>query len=489
MQFFIHTKYLAISILMAFSSQSNSFVTQPLSDNLLMNPSFESGNLTGWKADPGTTATVVSNPSQDGNYSLSFTSNGYSKVRQSIADIASREKFSVQGWLGFKDKNGTGTINIVVEWYDANGNKLKGNRIGFKNLGNHNQNPNFTYYYKEIVAPDYAVSADLLLSTKPSNNPDIIAYADNISVNKVLNNPVGIGGRIEILSATPNPAIVGNQIIFNGNISHLQNSAKTYQWHSDIDGLLSENISSTSAALGENIDFHGNGLAANGEVTAYRWRSDRDGLLSHDANFSTKILSEGTHVISFRVRNGQDVWSNETRQLVTIQATTIQSHNLLTNPGFEEGSQGWQFKKGSQHQIEDAKHEIKSGIKSLRLPPLSNAFNSARQSINNIAGGHTYRFEGWLNINSRLNGSYGLRIRWYDANGKEISKAKTDFNTTQLSIDNGYYRRLQAVSIQWIKGVVDVVAPDNATSATLLLINNGESKYAYFDDMSFRRLD
>ncbi len=72
-----------------------------------------------------------------------------------------------------------------------------------------------------------------------------------------------------------------------------------------------ENITPIAALEGETVSFTGNG-SDDGAVTAYEWVSSLDGVLSNDRSFTLSILnnlSNGTHIIHFRVRDDEGVWS------------------------------------------------------------------------------------------------------------------------------------------------------------------------------------
>ena len=62
-----------------------------------------------------------------------------------------------------------------------------------------------------------------------------------------------------------------------------------------------------SAFQGESISFIGSGYD-DGYIVEYRWTSSIDGLLSNSKDFSTSSLSVGTHMITFEVKDTQEVW-------------------------------------------------------------------------------------------------------------------------------------------------------------------------------------
>lgn len=70
-----------------------------------------------------------------------------------------------------------------------------------------------------------------------------------------------------------------------------------------------DSISPDSATEGDSVTFTGSGADSDGSIVAYKWYSSIDGDLSDSANFSTSILSIGTHIISFNVQDNDGSWS------------------------------------------------------------------------------------------------------------------------------------------------------------------------------------
>ncbi len=77
-------------------------------------------------------------------------------------------------------------------------------------------------------------------------------------------------------------------------------------------------ISPSLCNEGDKVIFEGSFVDHEKDVTTYRWISNIDGFLSYKLNFSTDDLSNGTHTITFEVRDGHDVWSNAAVGQVTI---------------------------------------------------------------------------------------------------------------------------------------------------------------------------
>jgi hypothetical protein len=79
-----------------------------------------------------------------------------------------------------------------------------------------------------------------------------------------------------------------------------------------------DSISPATASTGEPVTFTGHGTDADGNIIGYEWRSDIDGVISTIASFTTTSLSPGSHVISFRVLDNQNLWSLEKSSTVTV---------------------------------------------------------------------------------------------------------------------------------------------------------------------------
>ena len=173
-----------------------------------------------------------------------------------------------------------------------------------------------------------------------------------------------------IHSMSPNPARAGETVSFRGSGVDIDGNIVYYEWRSSRDDGLSEQASfsttrlsvgehtiyfrvqddsgawstektdiliitpSTNNALiayideitpnpataGEMISFRGHGTAEEGStITSYRWSSDRDGVLSTQSSFNTSALSLGTHIISFRVKDNNEISSEPTTYNLTIE--------------------------------------------------------------------------------------------------------------------------------------------------------------------------
>ncbi len=70
-----------------------------------------------------------------------------------------------------------------------------------------------------------------------------------------------------------------------------------------------DSITPNPAQPGQAVTFTGHGTDNEGAVVAWMWESDLDGELGDSASFTASFLSEGTHTISFSVRDEDGLWS------------------------------------------------------------------------------------------------------------------------------------------------------------------------------------
>ncbi len=177
---------------------------------------------------------------------------------------------------------------------------------------------------------------------------------------------VTVNGRpwARIDDISPDPAAEGSEVTFYGNYTDHEDDIAEFYWESDIDGVLSRervfsasnlsrgihlilyrvmdgygvwsetvtrvltvngvpqasivDIQPPTANEGDSVAFHGDYSDPEEDVVELVWELDLDGLLSDLKDFSTADLSNGTHTISFRVRDGHGAWSEDAIATVTI---------------------------------------------------------------------------------------------------------------------------------------------------------------------------
>ena len=96
----------------------------------------------------------------------------------------------------------------------------------------------------------------------------------------------------------------------------------------------------------DRVNFYGS-EHDDGSIVEYAWRSDRDGNLSDTKNFGITNLTNGTHIISFRVMDNKGLWSEETNTSITINGYPTASIDGIVPKLVNEGSPVWFY--GSSH--------------------------------------------------------------------------------------------------------------------------------------------
>jgi len=399
--------------------------------NLLGNPGFESGDTEHWHVANKTIAGVVSNPVHSGNNALALSgdANRFTSVRQTItSDIVGGHRYDIQTWLAVNGNN-RGKFLLEVRWYKADGSEYTTARTKF---GITRRDTNFKLQKTELVAPPKAVRMVLFLR---ANKADGVAYFDDLNVTNLTSSSPPLPGNqpplANIVSISPNPVVVS-----------------------------------------DNVSFSGDGSDADGSITGYQWRSSVSGLLSSEPNFSTSSLLEGTHKIYFKVMDNQGLWSNEVSQSLVVSATVDQGDNLLNNADFEAGdTSDW---TGTRTHAEVVASPVYEGSFALALSGSPTSSKKLSQSIV-VTGGQSYRFEGWVSVSGNSTGKFLMLVQWYDAKGAEISIARRSFGITRAN--TGYENK-----------TVDLKAPSNAAKVSLMLKANKANGVGYFDDISIRKV-
>jgi PKD repeat protein len=71
-----------------------------------------------------------------------------------------------------------------------------------------------------------------------------------------------------------------------------------------------DDITPNHVEEGTQITFTGHGDDEDGTIESYHWESDIDGYLSSLSSFVRSTMSVGTHIISFKVMDDEEVWSD-----------------------------------------------------------------------------------------------------------------------------------------------------------------------------------
>ena len=168
--------------------------------------------------------------------------------------------------------------------------------------------------------------------SRSSNIPVTIEYSggtDNATINQQTN-----GGKWNMIGSYP--FIAGEN--YNITITAVPGGTQNYSTCADAvrfvySGNMNQlpvatidDINPKVAVPGSEITFRGSGVDNDGTVVYYELRSDIDGILSSGIptdpdtiTFSTDLLHQGTHTISFRVQDNEGVWSKYAVALVVVR--------------------------------------------------------------------------------------------------------------------------------------------------------------------------
>ena len=96
-----------------------------------------------------------------------------------------------------------------------------------------------------------------------------------------------------------------------------------------------DSISPNPATQGQTVYFSGHGID-DGTIIAWEWKSDSV-IISTSASFSTSSLSQGTHSISFRVKDNEGSWSNPAEEILIVNPSGQQNQKptaeiVIINP-------------------------------------------------------------------------------------------------------------------------------------------------------------
>ena len=189
--------------------------------------------------------------------------------------------------------------------------------------------------------------------------------------------------RAIITNIEPSFANEGDVVHFEGGFEDFEDDVSTFEWTSDIDGLLSSELSFDISTLspgthvidfrvmdghgvwsdhavgsvsineyplavilsiapeevyeGDEVTFEAGG-SDDGMVVEYRWTSSIDGNIGSEAAFVRTDLSVGSHTISLNVMDDDGAWSHEVTGLLEIWSNPVElgvTGIVFTSPAFE----------------------------------------------------------------------------------------------------------------------------------------------------------
>ncbi|UCC92577.1 MAG: right-handed parallel beta-helix repeat-containing protein [Thermoplasmata archaeon] len=202
-----------------------------------------------------------------------------------------------------------------------------------------------------------------------SNGTHVITYRvldDFLVWSEEVTTSVTINGlpRARIVSITPELPSTGETVVFEGDSEDHEDDVVAFEWYSDVDGLLSthEDFETDRLSMGVHtitfraMDGHriwsewewttitvnarpeawiehsdvkvvnqgevyhlaGGFSDAEDDIRGYEWTSDLDGVIGTFYNLTTRDLSNGSHLISFRVMDAHGAWSDEATAQVVV---------------------------------------------------------------------------------------------------------------------------------------------------------------------------
>ena len=97
-----------------------------------------------------------------------------------------------------------------------------------------------------------------------------------------------------------------------------------------------DKISPNPANANNEVWFYGNGTDDDGTIISYQWNSSIIGFLSNEKSFSNSDLSIGTHIISFKVKDNKEIWSEVVTEILEIKDNSIPKARITSPVEGEE---------------------------------------------------------------------------------------------------------------------------------------------------------
>jgi PKD repeat protein len=236
---------------------------------------------------------------------------------------------------------------------------------------------------QSTITHSYSVAGTYTATLKVRDTHDAESTAASASV-RVTGGGTTNKAPVARISASPNPAKVAQNIVFDGTSStDVDGSVAQYRFDlgdgtvvgwtttsqtihafaaagsysatlqvKDDKGKTSENTASVTVAVeaanvvptativsihpnpavvGDSITFTGAGTDPDGTITAYAWDSNLDGVLSDQASFSKTSLSIGIHTITFKVKDDEGAWSDAATATLEVKKNFAPTLVVLTN--------------------------------------------------------------------------------------------------------------------------------------------------------------
>ncbi len=83
-----------------------------------------------------------------------------------------------------------------------------------------------------------------------------------------------------------------------------------------------DSITPNPAMVGQDIIFTGTGTDTDGTIETYAWESNLDSNIGSQASFTTSAITVGIHTITFKVRDDSGEWSEDATTTLVVKANT-----------------------------------------------------------------------------------------------------------------------------------------------------------------------
>lgn len=302
-----------------------------ISNNLIVNPGFESGNTTGWSESEGTTAVVGGEFAHSGNHAIEVGAN--SSITQSVVNsVYGDHEFTLSAWAK-AEQGASGYIGVKA--LDSSNIQIETDLIVIPVT-----NPNYERVEEFFTTPAGTEKLEIYFSSVFGS-----VYADDFSLEK--------GDATKSVPAAPS----GLTAIADGK------------------SQININWPAVSGAIG--YDLMVDGVVISGVSSPYAHTG-----LSVGSSHSYKVRSKNNA--------GESAWSP-----VVNTATIAAASNVVQNPGFESSTlDGWGIWEGSPTIVSDTQVTKVShnGTNALYLENGASVYQNVQA---NVAAEKNYTFSFW----------------------------------------------------------------------------------------------
>jgi len=238
-------------------------------------------------------------------------------------------------------------LDLVSEHNLVSGNTCSLNENGiYVYISSHNALVNNTCSHNTrngIIFNNYAYDNTLNGNTISDNDVGITFHFNSrnntLRYNSIVNNAAGVdasGNEGKVIDAAYNywgdtSGPYHSDRNPEGTGDSISDDVDFRPWIQEFQAFI-DSISPNPARPGEIVYFNGSGIEPFDTIVGYEWRSSIDGHLSSEQSFNSSSLSEGKHIIYFRIRNSKGSWSKEAQGSLLVGETDDPSPSLLSSP-------------------------------------------------------------------------------------------------------------------------------------------------------------